>query len=64
MIEDATHYFFHCIKYFDGRQVFNDTVGIFQPLTINLIPFGNEKWNTKANVVLYRAIQRYTKTKF
>ena len=29
VIEDATHYFFHCIKYFDERQVFNDTVRVF-----------------------------------
>ena len=39
VIEDATHYFFHCIKYCDERQVFNDTVRGFQPLTINLILF-------------------------
>ena len=26
VIEDANHYFFHCIKYFDEIQVFNDTV--------------------------------------
>ena len=26
VIEDATHYFFHCINYFDERQGFNDTV--------------------------------------
>ena len=25
VIEDVTHYFFHCIKYFDEIQVFNDT---------------------------------------
>ena len=39
VIEDATHYFFHCTKHFDERQVFNDTVRVFQPLTINLIIF-------------------------
>ena len=35
-MEDATHFFFHCIKYIGERQVFNDTVTEFQPLTINL----------------------------
>ena len=59
MIEGAAHYFFHCIKYFDERQVFNDTVRVVQPLTIYLILFGNENWNTEANMVLFRAIHRY-----
>ena len=59
VIEDGTHYFFHCIKYFDEKQVFNDTVRVFQPLTINLILFGNENWNTETNIVLFRAIHRY-----
>ena len=31
VIEDAIHYFFHGIKYFDEKQVFNDTVRVFQP---------------------------------
>ena len=26
VMEDATHYFFHCIKHIDEKQVFNDTV--------------------------------------
>ena len=34
VIEDATHYFFHCINYFDEIQVYNDTDRVFQPLTI------------------------------
>ena len=38
-MEDATHYFFHRIKYIDERQVFNDTVRVFQPLTTKLILF-------------------------
>ena len=59
VIEDAVHYFFHFIKYFDERQVFNDTVIVFQPITISLILFGNENWNTETNVVLFRAIHRY-----
>ena len=29
VIEDAIHYFYHNIKYFYERQVFNDTVRIF-----------------------------------
>ena len=31
--------------YIAERQVFNDTVRDFQPLTINLILFGSENWN-------------------
>ena len=59
VMEDATHFFFHCIKYIGERQVFNDTVREFQPLTINLIYFGSENWNIKTNMVLFMAIHRY-----
>ena len=31
MIENAIHYFFHCRKFTIERQVFNDTVRVFQP---------------------------------
>ena len=37
VMEDATHFCFHCIKYIDERQVFNGTVRDFKPLTNNLI---------------------------
>ena len=59
VMEDATQFFFHCIKYIGERQVFNDTVTEFQPLTINLILFGRENWNIETNMVLFRAIHRY-----
>ena len=59
VMEDATHFFFHCVKYIGERQVFNDTVREFQPLTINLILFGSENWNIETNMVLSRAIHRY-----
>ena len=59
VMEDATHFFFHCIKYIDERQVSNDTAREFQPLTINLILFGSENSNFKTNMVLFRAIHRY-----
>ena len=51
--------FFHFIIYIDERQVFNDTVGDFQPLIINLILFGSEIWNFETNMVLFRTIHRY-----
>ena len=59
VMEDATHFFPHCIKYNGERQVFNDNVMDFQPLTINLILFGSENWNIETNMVLFRAIHRY-----
>ena len=60
VMEDATHFFFHCIKYISERQVFNDIVSDFQPLTINLIRFGSENSNIETNMVLFGAIHRYT----
>ena len=59
VMEDASHFFFHCIKYIGERQIFNDTVRDFQPLIINLILFGSKNWNIETNMVLFRAIHRY-----
>ena len=59
VVEDAIHYFFHCRRYTIERQVFNDTVRMLQPLSINLILFGNENWNFETNIVLFRAVQRF-----
>ena len=57
--KDAYNYFFHCRKYSVERQVFNDTgIGV-HPLYINVILYGNENWNTDANMVLFRAVHRY-----
>ena len=60
--EDAHHYFFQCRKYSVERQVFNDTVRGFQSLNINVILYGNENWNSEANMVLFRALHRYIHT--
>ena len=39
VVEDATHYYFHCIKYSDERQVISGTVRAYHPLNIDLIIF-------------------------
>ena len=36
VMEDATHSFFHCIKYIDERQVFNAKFRDFQPLGLTI----------------------------
>ena len=59
MIEDAIHYFFHCRKFTMERQVFNDTVRVFQPLSIDMNLCGNFNLNMENNVVLFRAVHRY-----
>ena len=59
MIEDAIHYFFHCRKFTMERQVFNDTVRVFQPLSIDMILCGNFNLNMENNTVLFRAVHRY-----
>ena len=50
VMEDAIHFFFHCIRYIGERQVFNGAVREFQPLTINLILFGSKNWNIETNM--------------
>ena len=59
MIEDAIHYFFHCRKFTMEQQVFNDTVRVFQPLSIDMILCGNFNLNMENNIVLFRAVHRY-----
>ena len=59
MIEDAIHFFFHCRKFTMERQVFNDTVRVFQPLSIDMILCGNFNLNLENNIVLFRAVHRY-----
>ena len=59
MIEDAIHYFFHCRKFTMEWQVFNDTVRVFQPLSIDMILCGNFNLNMENNIVLFRAVHRY-----
>ena len=59
MIEDAIYYFFHCRKFTMERQAFNDTVRVFQPLSIDMILCGNFNLNMENNIVLFRAVHRY-----
>ena len=59
MVEDAIHYFFHCRKITIERQIFNDTVRVFQPLSSEMILCGNYNLNIENNIVLFRAVHRY-----
>ena len=58
-VEDAIHYFFNCRKFTIVRQGFNDTVRVFQPLSIDMILCGNYNLNMENNIVLFRAVHRY-----
>ena len=57
--EDTYHFFFQCRKSCVERQVSNHTDRGFHPLNINVILYGNENWNTEANIVLLMAVHRY-----
>ena len=59
MVEDATHYFFHCRKLTIESQGINNTVRVFQPLSIDMILCGNFNLNMENNIVLFRAVHRY-----
>ena len=41
------------------REVFNDTVRVFQPLSIDMILSGNFNLNMENNIVLFRTVHRY-----
>ena len=59
MVEDAIHVFFHCRKFTIERQVFNDTIRVFQSISIDRILCGNYNFNMENNIVLFRAVYRY-----
>ena len=59
VVEDVIYCFFHCRRFTIERQVFNDTVRVIQPRSINQIIFGNENWHFETNIVLFRAVHRY-----
>ena len=40
-------------------SVQNGTVRGLHPLNINVILYGNENWNSEANMVLLKAVHRY-----
>ena len=57
MVEDAIHYFFLCRRYTTQRQVIDDTVRVFQPLSINLILFGNETGISNQHSLVQSSLQ-------
>ena len=59
MVGDVIHFFFHCRKFTIERQVFNDTVRVFQSFSIDMILCGNYNLNMKNNIVFFRAVHRY-----
>ena len=59
MVEYTIHYFFHCRKFTIKRPGFNDTIRVFQPLSIDMILCGNYNLNMENNIVLFRAVYRY-----
>ena len=63
VVEDAIHCFFYCRRYTIDSQVFNDTVRVFQPLSINQIIFGNENSNFETNSLVQGSPQVHSSYK-
>ena len=58
-IEDSKHYFFHCNNYRDERHLFFETARDFQPLTTQLLLYGNEIVDNTLNSTLFRAVHHF-----
>ena len=61
-IEDSEHYFFHCNNYRDERHLFFEAARDFQPLTTQLLLYGNEIVDITLNSALFRAVHDYIKS--
>ena len=61
-IEDSKHYFFHCNNYRNERHLFFEAARDFQPLTTQLLLYGNEIVDNTLNSTLFRAVHDYIKT--
>ena len=58
-IEDSEHYFFHCNNYRNERHLFFEAARDFQPLTTQLLLYGNEIVDNTLNSTLFRAEHDY-----
>ena len=61
-IEDSEHYFFHCNNYRDERHLFFEAARDFQPLTTQLLLYGNEIVDNTLKSALFRAVHDYIKS--
>ena len=61
-IEDSEHYFFHCNNYRNERHLFFEAARDFQPLTTQLLLYGNEIVDNTLNSTLFRAVHDYIKS--
>ena len=55
-------YFFHCNNYRNERHLFFEAARDFQPLTTQLLLYGNEIVDNTLNSTLFRAVQDYIKS--
>ena len=61
-IEDSEHYVFHCNNYRDERYLFFEAVRDVQPLTTQLLLYGNKMVDKTLNSTLFRAVHDYIKS--
>ena len=59
--EGGERYFFHCNTYKNERHQFFEIARDFQPLTINILLYGNEALDNQLNIELFSAVQEYMK---
>ena len=57
--EDARHFIFVCTKYQNERQSLLRSLGNFQPISLDTLLFGNDRFSSNDNITIQIALQKY-----
>ncbi len=60
-VEDAEHFFFHCLKYQQQRTTLLSSLRQYFPIDTNIILKGNQSLTFDENCAIFSAVQLYIK---
>ena len=58
-IEDAQHYFFHCVNYRRQRTEVLNEVSRYSNLSLHLLLYGNQTLPLETNIFIFQAVHKY-----
>ena len=60
-VEDAEHYFFHCLSYTNQRLMLFRKLRKYHPLNLNLLLFGSDNLSLNDNIEIVYSVQEFIK---
>ena len=58
-IEDAQHYFFHCVNYRRQRTELLNEVSRYSNPSLHLLLYGNQTFSLETNIFIFQAVHKY-----